>query len=129
MEKLVLQPSKTNPFVCLDPSNKTYQITGKSFPEDAKEVFEPIFNWFQFNLSNIDHKIELEVQTDYFNSTSNRFLLKILRILERYNKAGKEIEIVWHFEDEEIQNNGIIFSHLVNLPFRFIYKPITEQLI
>jgi hypothetical protein len=126
MKTLILTPSRTNPYVCLDPITKKYQISGKSYPEDPQAIYEPIANWFKMNVPQLDHKLELTVQTDYFNSTSNRFLLKILRSLEHYNKEGKDIEIIWNYDDEEIQYNGILFSHLVNLPFRFIYKPITD---
>lgn len=126
MKSLILNPSRINPYVCLDPANKNYQISGKSYPEDPQAIFEPIDEWMKVNVPQIDHKLELNLQTDYFNSTSNRHLLRILRSLEKFKQLGKDIEVVWNYDDDEIQNNGIIFSKLVNLPFRFVYKPISE---
>ena len=122
MDKLILKPTKTLPFICLDPVAKKYEISGQSFPEDPNEAFDPIFEWMENNLDKLDHKMELELQADYFNSASNRLLLKLFRILEKHAGAGKQIEIHWSFEEEEIENDGIIFSRLVNLPFRFIYR-------
>ncbi len=125
MNTLILKPTKTNPYICLDPTNKRYEISGQSFPEDPQEAFGPIFRWLDDNLLELNHKMELHLQADYFNSASNRLLLKMFRLLEVQVQAGKEIEIVWRYDDEEIQNDGIIFSRLVNIPFQFVYSPVS----
>lgn len=123
MEKLIIEPTKTNPYICFDPSNQRYEISGQSFPEDPQDAFDPIFNWLKNNIQKLDHHMALNLQADYFNSASNRLLLKLFRILEVQVQAGKEIEVIWNYEDEEIQNDGIIFSRIVNIPFRFVYVP------
>ncbi len=127
MDKLILKATKTNPYICLDPSNMKYEISGQSFPEDPQEAFAPIFSWLDKNILKLDHKMNLHLQADYFNSASNRLLLKLFRLLEVQVQAGKEIEIVWRYDDEEIQNDGIIFSRLVNIPFKFVYKPVDDE--
>ena len=127
MDKLILKSTKTNPYICLDPSCKKYEISGQSFPEDPQEAFAPIFRWIDENILKLDHKMNLHLQADYFNSASNRLLLKLFRLLEVQVQAGKEIEIVWRYDDEEIQNDGIIFSRLVNIPFQFLYNPVDEE--
>lgn len=123
METLILKATKTNPFICFDPSDKKYEISGQSFPENPTESFEPIFKWVNDNINLLDHTMELNLQADYFNSASNRLLLKLFRILEVQVQAGKDIRIMWNYEDEEIQNDGIIFSRIVNIPFEFVFKP------
>jgi hypothetical protein len=122
MEKLIIKATKTNPFVCFDPINQIYEIVGQSFPEDPQTAFEPIFFWLKNNLDHLD-QMQLKVKADYFNSASNRLLLKVFRILELHYQSGKEIKVVWSYEDEEIQNDGIIFSRIVNIPFDFVFSP------
>jgi len=126
METLYLKPTKTNPYICFDPSSRRYEISGQSFPEDPQEAFEPVFKWIQENITKLDHKMELLLQTEYFNSASNRLLLKMFRILEMHAQAGKDIEIIWNYDDEEAQNDGLIFSRLVNIPFQFVYCPAQD---
>jgi hypothetical protein len=125
MDKLIVKPSRTNPYICFDPINKLYEISGHSFPENPQVIFEPIFDWLNFNIQKIDHRIELNLQAIYFNSASNRLLLKLFRILEEQAQAGKDIEIIWNYMDEEIQNDGILFSRIVKLPFRMV--PVTNN--
>lgn len=122
MNTLVLKATKTNPYICFDPKTKNYEISGKSFPEDPTNVFAPLFAWIETNLEKIDHQLQLHLHANYFNSSSNRMLLKMFRQFEVYFRAGKDISIVWYYEDDEIQNDGIIFSRLVNLPFEFVYS-------
>jgi hypothetical protein len=124
MDKLIVKPSRTNPYICFDPINKEYEISGNSFPENPQLVFEPIFDWLNSNIQKIDHRIELNLKAIYFNSASNRLLLKLFRILEEQAQAGKDIEVVWNYMDEEIQNDGILFSRILKLPFRMI--PVTS---
>lgn len=123
METLIVKATKTNPYICFDPSNKKYEISGQSFPENPYDAFDPIFNWLNKNISKLDHTMKINIQADYFNSASNRLLLKMFRILEVQIQAGKQIKVVWKYEDEEIQNDGVIFSRLVNIPFEFVYNP------
>jgi hypothetical protein len=119
MKALVFKPTKTRPFVCFDPENRKYEISGHSYPEDPHDTYNPIIEWLHENIEYLDHCLVLTLNTDYFNSASNRLLLKIFRILELYYKAGKDIEINWYSEDEDIQGEGNVFSKLVDLPFRF----------
>ncbi|MBI9066231.1 MAG: DUF1987 domain-containing protein [Salinivirgaceae bacterium] len=128
METLILKATKTNPYICFDPSSKKYEISGQSFPENPMVAFDPIFDWLSNNLAKLDHQMELTLQVDYFNSASNRLLLKMFRILEVQVQAGKDIRILWNYEDEEIQNDGIIFSRIVNIPFEFVYKPTYDNI-
>jgi len=127
MDALIQKKTKTNPYICLDPANKRYEISGQSFPEDPQEAFAPIFKWLDDNLPKLNHKMEMNLQADYFNSASNRLLLKMFRLFEVQVQAGKEIEIIWKYDDEEVENDGVIFSRLVNIPFRFVYNPVIEK--
>lgn len=122
MKALVQNPNNTNPHVCFDSSKNVYEINGHSFPEDASGIYDPIIEWLDENLRKIKGKIELNITPDYFNSSSSRYLLRIFKQLEISFQAGKDIEIIWIFEDEEVENDGLVFSQLVELPFTFVSK-------
>lgn len=117
MNKLIIKPTKISPYICFDPEEQKYEISGQSFPEDPKELFAPIFQWLNNEISNIKHPIIIKFHTEYFNSSSNRLLLKLFRILEMHAQLGKNIHVIWCYSDEDGENDGVIFQRLVNLSF------------
>jgi len=120
MKPLIIKPTPTHPFICLDPINKRYEISGKSMALNSTEVFEPIEKWFVENYFKINHIIEFNIRSDYFNSSSFKYLLGLLRRLETLMIAANNIEIYWYFEDEEIENTGKLFSQMVSIPFFYV---------
>ncbi len=120
METLIIEAEKTLPYICFDPRSEQYLIKGNSFHEDPQLAYEPIFKWIRENIDKIDHKINFTVQIYYFNSASNRMLLKMLRLLEVAKQSGKNINIVWKYDDDECKTDGTIFEKIINIPFKFI---------
>lgn len=123
MEKLIIEPTKTSPYICLDPASQLYEISGQSFPEDPKEIYNPVFKWLEEHLPAINRPVSFKLHPEYFNSASNRLLLKLFRILEMFAQTGKNIEIVWYYSDEDSENDGLIFQKIVNIPFEMFYDP------
>lgn len=117
MEKLFWESTDTTPQVLFDPQNQKYEVTGRSFPEDPGEFFQPIFDWIDNNVPEIDHQINLIMYIEYFNSSSNRMILLIMKKLEEHAAYGKDIKIQWNYDDEEVLGDGQMYSTLVNLPF------------
>ena len=44
---LHIEGTEDTPEVLLDSGNNTFSISGRSFPENAIEFYEPIFAWLQ----------------------------------------------------------------------------------
>ncbi len=121
MEKLIIEPTKTTPYICFDPSGKKFEISGQSFPEDPREFYTPLFTWIEEFLSKINTPIFLKLHPEYFNSASNRVLLKLFRILEMHVQTGKIIEISWSYCDEDSENDALIFKRIINIPFHLVF--------
>ena len=65
---------------------------------------------------------KVDLKLEYFNTSSSKNLLEVLKIIKQINLSGKEIEINWMFdeEDEEMLEAGQDFSSIINHPFNFI---------
>jgi len=120
MNRLFWEGTETTPQVILDPETETYEITGRSFPEDPLNFFQPIFDWIDTNVPLIHHKIIMTMYLEYFNSASNRIILLIMKRFEEHFSNGKDIVINWSYDDEEVLGDGQMYSTLVNLPFNLI---------
>ena len=46
MEPLRIQATIKTPEVLLDPTNKVFEIKGKSIPDNAEDFYADILNWF-----------------------------------------------------------------------------------
>jgi hypothetical protein len=120
MDKLSWEGTETTPVVLFDPESQKYEITGRSFPEDPVEFFQPIFDWIDNNVPEIDHEIHMKMHIEYFNSSSNRMILLILKKLEEHMQEGKKIAVQWFYDDEEVLGDGQMYSTLVKVPFELV---------
>jgi hypothetical protein len=83
--------SELNPLV-IEHTNKTPQIdlnnltgdlifSGKSIPENAARVYEPVFSWITQYILNARSTTNLRLNLEYFNTSSLLWLTKILKEL------------------------------------------------
>ena len=120
MDKLFWEGTETTPEINFDPENQKYEINGRSFPEDPIEFWQPIFDWIDNNIPQADQRIEMKMHIEYFNSSSNRMILLILKKLEEQLASGKDVAVKWYYDDEEVLGDGQMYSTLVNIPFELI---------
>jgi hypothetical protein len=127
MENLIVQPTSNTPLVDFDAKSGRLLLKGRSIPEDAGEFYERILKWLETYFGNTDQETVLEFQVEYANSGSTKYILEILKDLHRYSSQGKNIRVVWCYEedDESIQELGELYSSSVNLPWEM--KEITED--
>ncbi len=121
MESLFIEQTESSPKVEFDLANQTYKIIGRSFPEDPAMLFEPILRFIERVFPTINHPVNLIIETEYFNSSSSRYMLIILRKLADLYAAGKQIKIVWQYDDEELCADGELYQNLVKIPFEFVF--------
>ncbi len=133
MDAFILEQSEFAPKVVLDPTNNTYLISGESRPENAGKFYEPIVKWLeqfqsvlllQKEKNGKANKIVFDFSLDYFNSTSAKHLLDILKQLDTYYNEGHEVLIRWFYieQDEDMRDSGEEFSKLINVPIELVIK-------
>lgn len=129
MEGLLIEQSDFTPYVNFNLQQNIFEIKGESRPENTGKFYDSILSWLasyedylKINPSN--EKLSFHFKLEYFNSTSAKFILDMLRQLEtiRMQKSAPNISIHWHHDklDEDMRDSGEEFSHLVQLPFVFI---------
>jgi hypothetical protein len=119
MQKLQLEESNSTPFVSLDPKSGLLEITGTSTPEDSFAYYKPIFNWLD-NYSNSPSKsTKLTIKLDYFNTSSSKCVLNILKKIEKLSQAGNEAEVDWHYhpDDKDMMDIGNDLQSILKFPF------------
>jgi hypothetical protein len=119
MENLKIQPTFNTPTIDFDADTGKLFLKGRSIPEDPGEFYERIFHWLEEYFSKPGKETELEFQIEYANSGSTKYLLEILKEIYRLSSEGKNVKVIWCFEedDESIEELGELFMNSVNLNF------------
>ena len=118
MEVLHIEGTEDTPEVLLDSGNNTLSISGRSFPENAIEFYEPIFAWLQKYAEEVENDMEFEFCMEYFNTSSSKQIAKIFLLLEKINE-NVFVQVIWKYkkEDSDMMASGMRFSKLLNLEF------------
>ena len=86
LKPLVIEKTANTPQIELDNLTGNLIFSGRSIPENAANVYEPIVNWVTEYLPEARPTTNLRLNLEYFNTSSVLWLSKIFRILIRINK-------------------------------------------
>lgn len=118
MGKLLIESTKTTPFVCLDLNEEKFEIRGRSIPLNASNFYGDVMDWLKDNLnSSVD--VELIFEMDYFNTSTRKYILLIINHVVRLNEENT-IKWLYEDEDEEMREVGVKMQILSKGKFEFI---------
>jgi hypothetical protein len=117
MKALVIEGTDETARIVLDKKNATFEITGRSLPEDSAEFFDPVLQWVKEYRKDPNPETNVVFRLDYFNTASSKFIQDILAQLEGLEGA----KVSWYFfeDDESMEEAGTEFSEFVQIPFEF----------
>ena len=121
MENLELEESMDTPHILLDAVTGTIKIDGKSYMEDANTFYRPIIDWVTNYLGKGTKQATVDINLEYYNSTTAKYLLKILFLLKNENMK-ENLVVNWHYskEDELNEERGKEMQFMVGLDFEQI---------
>ena len=122
METLIIAGTEDTPAVKLDVASGTYELVGRSLPEDVTTFYKPVFEWLAGASSAGLSKMNFDVKLEYFNTASSKVILDIFSKLEGLKEGGVDVTINWHYseDDEDMQEAGEEYSELVEVPFKLV---------
>ncbi len=127
MKNFALEGSLTTPSVNLNPEEGLIEIKGKSIPEDTIDFYQPLYDWLDEYSQNPQKDTTVNLAMEYFNTSSSKEFLKLLRMLEDLHTEGKSNVVVkWFHEsdDEEMMDMGHGLQSDSRMPLEVI--PIDE---
>ncbi|MBR4440391.1 MAG: DUF1987 domain-containing protein [Bacteroidales bacterium] len=119
MRVIKIQGSDDTPKVILDADNNTFEISGRSLPEDVVAFYDPILDWLDEYAQNPLDKTVFNFKLEYFNTASSKLLLDVLLKLEDMYDAGHDVLVKWHYpdDDEDMEEAGEEYADIVEVPF------------
>ena len=118
MEIINLEGAEDTPKIILDKTNKIFEISGRSLPEDSAEFYQPVLEWLAEYAKDPLPETVFDFRLEYFNTASSKLILDVLTALEDINNAI----VHWYFyeDDEDMEEAGEEFAELVDIEFELM---------
>lgn len=122
MDIYIHEGTADHPGIVLDKRSGVFEITGASFPEDAREFYKPVMQWVDEFENNPNPELLLQFKLTYYNTSSSKVIQSILERFENMNDKGIKIYVKWHYEtdDEDMYEAGLGYKERVEMPFEVI---------
>lgn len=131
MNSLIIEETIATPKIIFDYNNNNFELEGCSRPEDVRGFFGPIIQWLNdfkksinddINEKHKENPIIFKFKFDYFNSSSAKFILDILVLINDIHTKGLNIRIDWYYDesDDDMKEVGEELSEVVEFPFEYV---------
>lgn len=123
MDTLLIEGSAKTPTIKFDSNSGVVEIKGRSIPENSIEFYKPLIDWLEKYAIKPQPNTTVNIQLEYFNTSSSKCILDVFKKLENINKSGNSSVIInWHFEedDEDMSEAGEDYKAIINVPFKMV---------
>jgi hypothetical protein len=122
MEPIYIESTPKTPLVKFIPEKGVIEIKGRSIPENSIEFYKPLVDWLDSYANNPLEKTLVNVQLEYFNTSSSKCILDVFKKLETIHKSNHEVQINWYYEedDEDMLEAGEDYESIIRVPFKMI---------
>ena len=101
MKELIIEHTTKTPLIDLNRVTGDLLFSGRSIPENATKVFEPVLKWVTDYVLEANPTTNLRLDLEYFNTASSIYRAKMLKILCRINVPEYVLIIHLYFPVEE----------------------------
>ena len=104
IKNLYVEQTPKTPQVDLNQYTGELILYGKSIPENAARVYEPIFEWVSGYIRNPRSTTNFRINLEYFNTASTIWLAKIVKTLCTMKDTENNVMIHLYFDLEDFDN-------------------------
>ena len=122
MDKISIEETPKTPKLVFTPDDGKIEIKGRSIPENAIDFYRPFMELLEKYSASPKDVTEINIQLEYFNTSSSKCILDILKKLESMYKNGSNIVVNWYYEkdDEDMLESGEDYQSIIKIPFNMI---------
>lgn len=104
LKNIFIEATSKTPEVDFDPLTGNLILSGRSIPENATELYEPIYKWVTEYSKQPVPVTNLRLNLEYFNTASSIWLAKIVKVLSRMDQPDFILYIHLYFNIEEFDS-------------------------
>jgi len=103
MEVFELEGTRYTPKVVFDVKNKVFEISGDSRPEDTHTFYKVLIDWLsKLDSASVQGDFKFKFAFDYLNSSSSKFIFKLIKCLKDLRSSGINFSIDWFYDEPDI---------------------------
>jgi hypothetical protein len=134
MQSLFIEPTSISPEIHFSTEKNIFLIRGNSSPEDVRALYYPVIEWIKNFIDELiegksrhldkTNPIRLQIDLQYFNSSSAKFLYDIFIEIKRLISSSVPFVVEWYYEEEDLDQKeaGADIALLAGMDFIFIAK-------
>lgn len=123
MEPYTLAATEKTPFVRFIPAEGLLEISGCSIHENADRFYRPLLQQVEAYAKEPANHTVIRITLSYFNSSSAKFVLDLLKILDELHASGTaKVTLEWCYEegDLDMQEAGQDYRGLLDMPVKLV---------
>ena len=109
------------PSITLSKKENVLRLEGRSIPDDSFSVYNPVLEWIMDYVKDPNEHSNLEIFFDYFNTSTHKYLIKILK---EFNKINGAKVVTWSYDEEDddlLEAGKMIAKHnSINMVFKAV---------
>ncbi|MBL4657179.1 MAG: DUF1987 domain-containing protein [Flavobacteriales bacterium] len=126
MNKFFVVEGRNTPKINFDPGTGVFEISGKSYPENAERFFRGPLLWLRkYGSEEETREIQLVLKFEFISSASVICVLQLLKEMDNMRAKGFSFAVQWYVQedDEDIKITG---EDLESLSGELVFEYITE---
>ncbi len=124
MNNIYEEGSLKTPEINFDYLSGLIELKGRSTPENTDDIYKPLIEWVKSYVHTPQAKTTVNIHFEYFNSSSSKYLTRLLEHIRYLKDNNNDFVINWFYEDEELKESGQDFSDILDLDFNYV--PVTR---
>ena len=123
MEVFELEGTRYTPKVVFDLKNKVFEISGDSRPEDTHSFYQVLIDWLgKLNSASVHGDFKFKFAFDYLNSSSSKFIFKLIKCLKDLESVGINFSIDWFYDEPNVDMKelGEEYTELADIKINMI---------
>lgn len=101
MKAILLEATEDNPQVIFDTSRESFEIKGKSLPEDSLEFYQPLFNWITEYSKSPKEISNFVFHFEFISTSSTKQVHRLLELIDQLAKT-KQVNVTWLWDMGDI---------------------------
>jgi len=104
IRNIFIERTAKTPQIDFDQLTGDLILFGKSIPENAAKVYEPLLAWINDYIKSPRHTTNLRLNLEYFNTSSSIWLAKMVNALSKISEDDYVLFIHLYFDIEDFES-------------------------